>query len=1183
MTTLERPRSSVTNDGSRSTSPLQASFDPFAVPRAPIAADLDREGALRFPTASSADRSLLSMHGHDELDLIELGQEQLFSGARTATATTSSAMPPPLPPKAVGRGAPLLGTPTAVSEESFGQLGAAKLAFLSALQGLLQPLLRPRSDELTTSQATQLMDSIPIASTSRANAPTDAFIWLAQDATGPGSGLSPPQALTAPDAQAEDELLAHLINGLRAQAIVRWEDANVDGQSHVPSSTGSCLPETETTSTPVSRLALATELQAQIDRLAPALPPTDAQLAHNLGALIVSIERLVHVGHTFVAPVPLPTQPGPGPASASVSLTTDRGAELSASSVYLANVYQRLEREAKALQQSKNEGLLHDAAHALSSVFGAAREVERAERDLLWGCIDDLSERVRALCRERAEADAIFAEDQSFISCAREGQFAHINAYSSLRSSTMFALSVAGVTGDLPSYSHDPSLVELEHPQLPPPYFADHVVDCKVERHNEGEAAPLTHQASHRSNEKRQRDLDSVSHAIERLYAVSPQLANQRVEPDRRALRERQLAKLGNAIERLSKGRLDDQRAVSVSSADEDPGEKAARNQRIQEVMLDKLIDQINRAASRTLSDQRVDVNGGEQRGIVKPSSPFVPSDLNEAARREFILHHTGKGRLASQDAELPSHYPVEIFPGPPPTGSLSPADYSLDGSPPVDGSSLKKRFSTLRLGMFKRPGSPSASRRPSYDSRINSPSEATPSSPMSRLGSADRGARRASVESTGLGVLGLGNALRRPVGPFDAPAPPVIDYLVEEARNLGSLVVSFWPRSPGSARQEWEVKSLEGESILVGPTIGGEPSRIILPSRVATQVAHVTPRGSYFEVKLVAFEPSPTRSRPDLEIHTPLSTAELRESLPRSFACSTCHSEVVDASAITKYNALPSEHWAELLDAWMCHQDQTLSDDLTAKGKGIQPRAGEGLVGSSYLLFDRALAKKWHRMPFADELERTENGDPLYPAQCDSCSSMIGFEVSPAQASDTSTKCFRLLKFATYPLSLRIPGSPLKDARRYSLASQITAELLELGQAHACHRLIVEDREHNKARLLLWLFNPSVRLSFSVMTTPAVEVLEDSSRQPSGAVSGTEPTTRRSMNAVKIFYIVVENEMDEKCQEFIASPMSTCERTQYPSSVITRLTDLLRASSSIYPSDKRHWGQLEVGFLERL
>jgi len=41
-------------------------------------------------------------------------------------------------------------------------------------------------------------------------------------------------------------------------------------------------------------------------------------------------------------------------------------------------------------------------------------------------------------------------------------------------------------------------------------------------------------------------------------------------------------------------------------------------------------------------------------------------ADPREAKRREFILEHTGKGRLAGQDAILHSSGLVEPFPGPP-------------------------------------------------------------------------------------------------------------------------------------------------------------------------------------------------------------------------------------------------------------------------------------------------------------------------------------------------------------------------------------------------------------------------------------------------------------------------------------------------------------------------------------
>lgn len=188
----------------------------------------------------------------------------------------------------------------------------------------------------------------------------------------------------------------------------------------------------------------------------------------------------------------------------------------------------------------------------------------------------------------------------------------------------------------------------------------------------------------------------------------------------------------------------------------------------------------------------------------------------------------------------------------------------------------------------------------------------------------------------------------------------PAVDFVAEESRNLGTLVVSFWPRVLRSTKEDWQVLSVEAEALVVAPTSGGPASRLALPCRVIPQQVTITSSGHFYEAKLITLDPSPTRSRQDLEVHAPLSTAELRSALPASFACATCHSTLVDSSSVTKYNALPSEHWAELLDAWMCHQDQTLSDDLIAKGKGIKPREGEGLVGTSYVVFESGVTKNW-------------------------------------------------------------------------------------------------------------------------------------------------------------------------------------------------------------------------------
>lgn len=472
------------------------------------------------------------------------------------------------------------------------------------------------------------------------------------------------------------------------------------------------------------RQFLVEELQARLDSFAVELPPADAELARALGALLSCIERLLNISRA--QPVSGDATPARVPVAGPASGGSD--------------VYARLERETRALQASSSKD-----AEWPTGLVGAAREVELAERDLLWGRVDDLSERVGQMCRRRAAA---IAEDE-----AREQQEQLERTW---ESPTL-----------PPTYDtlHHPPAYAHNHPASPTNALRSSTESSFPDSLDEKAALsqPRTSRGvSGAHGEKMQRDLESVSLAIERLYLVTPQLANQRVEPDRRLLRERQLAKLGNAIERLSKGRLDDQRAKASPTLEEDPVENRIRLRRQQDEALERLITQIDKAASRTMLDQRVDLQRVRSRSrsrIERQDNPEsekpakVLSDPHEAERREFILSHTGKGRLQGQDAVLPVAS-SSAFPGPR-RGSLAPVSIAEflagdeDGRPrraSMPGSSLpsaevKKKFSTrslfpsaaaqeeqqqrppmgekkssLRLGAFKMPG---GVRRGSYDSSL--------------------------------------------------------------------------------------------------------------------------------------------------------------------------------------------------------------------------------------------------------------------------------------------------------------------------------------------------------------------------------------------------------------------------------------------------------------------------------
>ncbi|BGP31909.1 hypothetical protein JCM10296v2_003688 [Rhodotorula toruloides] len=1008
------------------------------------------------------------------------------------------------------------------SQELLGSLGAARHAFLFALKGIVQECL---GGAISAQQSPQ-----PDQATSSNDAPPGF------DSTLRRHSLAVPTSSQIA-VQQPDILLTTVLDTLRSH------DPTISCTSPVMLSVERASPllgHRRQAATPNS--ALIQELQTRVEAVAnDSLPPTEAELARTLASLLSCIERLSSItqsSDTYTRPTSS-ASPSRPPSMAFVDGSTPSA------------IYEALEQEAAALSESSRE---QQIPHG---VVGAAREVEQAERDLLWGRVFDLSERVKLLSRQRVEALERDGEDDWM----RTPQDASQDT--KFRTDSLYEDSLS----DLPRYSHDLDSAQ-QNSHLPPAYYHDFVADDKkeilavdggdeaIDLRRSSSSAPRTRQRkiSGAHNEKMQRDFENVTSAIERLYLVSPQLANQRVEPDRRALRERQLAKLGNAIERLSHGRLENQRAVPSPAMDEDgqestPQSRAMSRQAREQRAFDRLLDQIDKAASRTLADQRVELSGKRREvlNLDTAKNDFEPlSDKYEARRREYILSHTGKGRLASQDAILRPSGVVAPFPRP-----ASELEESV-----TFGEFLEEEYG------YNRPRSHSL------------PTNALEREKPEAAG--EKGSLRVGLLKKGQGGIGLG-VLDTGVTPstaadYEVLDVPQVDWIAEESRNLGTLVVTFWPRSSHkSDPAAFEVVAVESVAILVAVKGQKTASRVTLPCRVVPQQATVQLVGSVCEVKLVTLgSTSPTKSRSDLEIHSPLSTDELRATSPTAFRCATCDTELADTSTVSRWNALPSEYWAELLDAWMCHQDQKLSDDLIAKGKGIKPRADEVLVATSYVLLPRELTSNW-TAPEQAEPAKANNGDYLHAAHCASCDALVGSHVLPADGNTSESTTVRLLKYATYPASSDTarPAPP-----RHTLSTYLTADMLETGQAHACHRFILEDAQTEQAKLLLWFFNPSIRLSFSSSTADASSLLSpsDSSASPS--------LVSRSMNSVKVFYAVVENDNAAVCATFVSAKH---ERIPYPLSIIQRLTSLLQASTLVYPFAKRKFGELDIGFLERL
>lgn len=132
----------------------------------------------------------------------------------------------------------------------------------------------------------------------------------------------------------------------------------------------------------------------------------------------------------------------------------------------------------------------------------------------------------------------------------------------------------------------------------------------------------------------------------------------------------------------------------------------------------------------------------------------------------------------------------------------------------------------------------------------------------------------------------------------------------------------------------------------------------LMLPAHTTPGPKDVRMQSGYYEIKLLTL-PRPSSTPPEYTDNstTPLlDAAQLTSIHPTSYLCASCSLPLIQSTKINVYRDLPSEHWEELVDAWMCHADQKLHDHVAKRGKsGFWPSAGEGLVGGSYILFDRS------------------------------------------------------------------------------------------------------------------------------------------------------------------------------------------------------------------------------------
>ena len=184
------------------------------------------------------------------------------------------------------------------------------------------------------------------------------------------------------------------------------------------------------------------------------------------------------------------------------------------------------------------------------------------------------------------------------------------------------------------------------------------------------------------------------------------------------------------------------------------------------------------------------------------------------------------------------------------------------------------------------------------------------------------------------------------------------VQYVAEHQENLNSVAAFLQVNGQHAGVDiEAEVFPSGGERLII--KCGASTSApLALPARVMPGKKDVKMQSGHVEVKLECMPDQANGHGPlSYANDTPgtglLDATQLKLLNPTSFICASCSLPLVQSSRLSRYNDLPSEHWAELLEAWMCHSNQQLTSRISSYATGLWPAPGQALVGGSYILFE--------------------------------------------------------------------------------------------------------------------------------------------------------------------------------------------------------------------------------------
>ncbi|KAL1923647.1 uncharacterized protein VTP21DRAFT_8627 [Calcarisporiella thermophila] len=410
---------------------------------------------------------------------------------------------------------------------------------------------------------------------------------------------------------------------------------------------------------------------------------------------------------------------------------------------------------------------------------------------------------------------------------------------------------------------------------------------------------------------------------------------------------------------------------------------------------------------------------------------------------------------------------------------------------------------------------------------------------------------------------------------------------LAEHFHNINTINVSIGLSNSSSDALPTEI-TIHPHLIAIRTQSGSEEI-LPLPARIDPKRVTRSSSGTTLNLKLPTADiRNKFKDSSNSGLELPISSREILDL--QSIACQFCQATLTKPAEerneagrrvlFKKVKDLPSEHWLELVDCWMCHEDQ---DFKVGEIKAL-PRVG--LVGGTYLLLHPTDVN-------IEAVELTERKTSLLPGRywrpltCQRCLSPLGealFECSALEENleQASEPKLVTLKFNKYFIQIDVVDSS-RDCElvsfRPSFKPFIAHDFLEAARAHATYRFIIEGQETKKPYLTIWIFNPFIH----IMATAAGSIVEATSGLSSYIANDFLSSSSRYRKVMKILYTDCTDRQDEKVKKILKqfSGDKQVERFYYNDDLCKRILLMLRLSTQYLPPDGRVINGFQVGFLD--